>query len=409
MDFNVIFLILLALGVGYRLLIGLLGLQSARNPVLENVQDLYDAETYEKWRRYTFEKTRTSLLSLVFLVAEVLVLLSGVCGRLLEGISNVYLQSLAMVVLFTLADTLLSLPLSYYDTFVIEEKYGFNKSTRKTFFLDQLKQVLILTVVVGGLVCLLALIHQKLGDWMLLLFTGVMVLFVAAITFLNPVFSKIFNKFTPLDDGPLKANLTALLEKYGYTVKAIDVMDASRRTTKSNAYFTGFGKLKTIVLYDTLLSAMDADEVCAVFAHEMGHGLHRDTLVLQLFNMLQFVAMSLLLWLGVRDPGVMEAFGFASVNYGLAAMLLMLVELPVVQPLLMLPLCAYSRFAEYRADRQAVRDGYGPALSRALKKLSVDNLSDLSPSPALVVLEYTHPPISQRLAAIDGAMEHQKG
>ena len=129
--------------------------------------------------------------------------------------------------------------------------------------------------------------HKSLGDWMIVVFTAVMTLLVLGISFLSPILTKIFNKFTPLEDGELKDKLTALLEKHGYKVRAIQVMDASRRSTKSNAYFTGFGKMKTIVLYDTLIEQMTTDEICAVFAHEMGHGLHKDTLKNQIFSTIQ--------------------------------------------------------------------------------------------------------------------------
>lgn len=406
MNFKILALCLMALSLGYRVFVSLLGLKSAKNPIPENVKDIYDSETYEKWRSYNFEKTRLGIFSAIVSMAVQMIFVGlNVYPALVNGISNVYGQSVMIVVLFTMVDTIVDLPFSYIDTLVIEEKYGFNKSTAKTFFLDQLKGLVISCVLVSGLVCLLALIHLALGDWMVVLFTGVLLAFMLAAVFLMPVFSKIFNKFTPLEEGPLKENLTALLEKYGYQVRSIDVMDASRRTTKTNAYFTGFGKMKTIVLYDTLLTSMTEEEVCAVFAHEMGHGLHKDTVKMQAISMVQFLVMSVLLWLTVSTPLVMTDLGFTQVNYGLAAMLLMLAELPVVSPLLMMLAGAYSRFAEYRADRQAVRDGYGRGLASGLRKLSKDNLADLSPSPLLVKLEYSHPPMSQRLAAIEGEME----
>lgn len=406
MNYKILALCLMAVSLVYRVFVGVLSLQSVKNPIPENVKDLYDRETYEKWRSYTFEKTRAGLVeAAVGTLAQGLLIGFGAYAGMVNGVDGVYAQSFAMIALFMLVDTVVSLPFAYWDTMVIEEKYGFNKSTHKTFFVDQLKQLIIMILVVGGLVWLLALIHQSLGDWVLVLFTGVMLIFVLAITFLNPVFTKIFNKFTPLEEGSLRQKLTSLLEKYGYRVRTIDVMDASRRTTKSNAYFTGFGKMKTIVLYDTLLSSMEEEEICAVFAHEMGHGIHKDTLKLQSMNMLQFALMSVLLWLTLRTPGIMESFGFELMNYGFAAILLVMTELPILQPLLMLGMCAYSRNAEYRADRQAVQDGYGESLISGLKKLSKDNLADLAPSDLLVKLEYTHPPISQRLAAIQAEME----
>ena len=198
----------------------------------------------------------------------------------------------------------------------------------------------------------------------------------------------------------LKDKLTRLLVKHGYHVKAIEVMDASRRTTKSNAYFTGFGKMKTIVLYDNLLNAMTPDEICAVFAHELGHGLHKDVLKQQIMNLGNLLLMAIAVWLTVREPAMHEAFGFAEVNYGFAFVLLGGL-LGLIQPLTGMAMNAYSRHAEYRADAQAVKEGYGEALIGGLKQLAKENFSNLAPSKALVVLEYSHPPLSERIAAIE--------
>ena len=201
----------------------------------------------------------------------------------------------------------------------------------------------------------------------------------------------------------MKEGITALLEKNGYKVRAIQVMDASRRSTKSNAYFTGFGKMKTIVLYDTLVAAMTTDEILAVFAHEMGHGLHRDTLKNHILTFLQMLVLGLLAWATLRHPEIFRPFGFEGVNYGFAVLLMMSVEFALIAPLFGLVMSWFSRRAEYRADRQAVKEGYGPALVSALKKLAKENFSDLSPSPVLVALEYSHPTLSQRIDAIEAA------
>lgn len=401
-DFKILALCLMAAANIYRIFLSLVNLRSAKKPIPENVKDIYDEETYQKWRSYNFEKTRIGIIetAAAFLIHGVM-FYAGAYPWVVNGIGNVYLQSVATMTLFILVDALTSLPFAYFDTMVIEQKYGFNKATRKTFLSDQLKQTAILFVIVNGLLCLLALIHRGMGDWILVLFTGILMAFGLAATFLAPIFTRIFNTFTPLPDGPLKEKLTALLQKYGYRVKSIDVMDASKRTTKSNAYFTGFGKMKTIVLYDTLLNSMDEDEVCAVFAHEMGHGIHKDTLKMQLGSMVNFVAISAMLWLTVRSPEVLQSFGFIQVDYGFAAMLMLLAEMPVIQPLLGLGLNAYSRHAEFRADHQAAVDGYGKGLVSALKKLARENFADLAPSELLVKLEYSHPPISDRIAAIE--------
>ena len=223
------------------------------------------------------------------------------------------------------------------------------------------------------------------------------ILFVA---FLFPFLSKIFNKFTPLEDGELRERLTALLEKNGYHVRAINVMDASRRTTKSNAYFSGFGKMKTIVLYDNLLEQLSTDEICAVFAHELGHGLHKDTLRNQILSFLQMAVISVLAWLTLRTTQIFTDFGFENINYGMAIILIMSVEFAFIAPLFSLLVNYLARKAEYAADGHAAKEGYTEALISGLKILARENYADLSPSPLIVKLEYSHPTLSQRINAL---------
>ena len=237
---------------------------------------------------------------------------------------------------------------------------------------------------------------------MILLFAIAVFGITLVISFLYPILSRIGNKFVPLEEGDLKENLMALLTKHGYQVKAIEVMDASRRTTKLNAYFTGFGKLKTIVLYDNLVNAMSTEEICAVFAHELGHGLHKDVLKQQIMNFGNLLLMAVVVWLTVRDPRLHADFGFTEINYGFAYVLAG-IGLGLTQPLSSMAMNAYSRFAEFRADRQAVQEGYGDAMITALKKLAKENFAHLAPSPICVVLEYSHPPLSQRIAKVEQA------
>ena len=239
---------------------------------------------------------------------------------------------------------------------------------------------------------------------MILVFAVALFFFTLFISFMYPIFSRIGNKFTPLEEGELKDNLMALLTKHGYRVKAIEVMGASRRTTKLNAYFTGFGKMKTIVLYDNLVNAMSTEEICAVFAHELGHGLHKDVLKMQIMNFGNLLLMSVMVWVVVTNPAICTAFGFAGTNYGFAYLILG-IGIGLVHPLIGLLSNAYSRHAEYRADKQAVSEGYGPAMITALKKLARENFAHLAPAKLNVVLEYSHPPLAERIAAVEKEME----
>ena len=392
----------------YQIFLSVIQYRSARNPVPENVRDVYDAETYQKWRAYHAEKTRFSLLSSTasFLI-DLLLLALNVYAAFAGLFPETAFYQMFAVLLLSALTSLLMIPFEWYHTMVIEQKYGFNKATPKTFILDKIKEFIIGLGLMTGIGAMLMGVHQSLGDWVILVFAAAMMLMMLLFSFLYPVFSRIFNKFKPLEDGELKEKLIALLEKNGYQVRAVRVMDASRRTTKSNAYFAGFGKMKTIVLYDTLVESMTPDEICAVFAHEMGHGLHKDTLRNQILSFVQMLLMAVLAWLTLRTKDLFIPFGFQDINYGFAMVLIMSVEFALIAPLFGLLVNYFSRRAEYRADAQAVQEGYGADLVSALKKLARQNFSDLAPSPLLVRLEYSHPTLSQRISAIEGSRQKQ--
>ena len=402
MNFKAVAVVILWAVYLYGLFLDIVRYRSARNPIPQNVADVYDRDTYLKWKAYHGEKVRFGIFSSAagFVIDLVLILTDAYAAFARLFPDQIWWQLFAVMLLSALA-TLPLIPFSWYDTMHIEERYGFNRTSGKTFVGDQIKQFILNLLLMVGLASLVMGLHKSFGDWLIVAFAVFATLFALFITFLFPFFSRIFNKFTPLPDGELKEGITALLEKNGYKVRAIQVMDASRRSTKSNAYFTGFGKMKTIVLYDTLVAAMTTDEILAVFAHEMGHGLHKDTLKNQALTFLQMLVLGLLAWATLRYPEIFRSFGFEGVNYGFAVLLILSVEFALVSPLFGLVMSWFSRRAEYRADAQAVKEGYGAALVSALKKLAKENFSDLSPSPVLVALEYSHPTLSQRIEAIE--------
>ena len=401
MNWTLFVLILLTLGNAYQLVLEIVQYRSANNPTPKSVADVYDAETYQRWKRYSAEGSRLSIASTVISYLLMLALLLTRAHSAFAGLfpQNIWAQLAAVLILQIAVETVVSIVISYLRNMVIEQKYGFNRTTIKTFVTDQIRNLILEVVLTGGLVCLLTALHRGLGDWMIVLFAAAVFVISLAISFLYPIFSRLGNKFTPLEEGELRDKLMGLLLKHGYQVKAIEVMDASRRTTKLNAYFTGFGRMKTIVLYDNLVNAMTTDEICAVFSHELGHGLHKDVPKQQVMNLGNLLLMAVVVWLAVRTPELHLAFGFDSVNYGFAYLLLT-IGLGLVQPLTGMVMSAYSRFAEYRADRQAVQEGYGEALVSGLKILAKENFAHLAPNKALVVLQYSHPPLAERIEAI---------
>ncbi len=409
MTIKITVLILAAVGSLYTIFLNVIRRRSANNPTPDNVSDVYDAETYTRWKKYNAEHCKielifailTGIITLAMLFTDVYAAFASLFG------ASVFAQLLAVIVLETAVSIVVDIPRSYIATMVIEQKYGFNRSSLKTFVVDKIRTGILGFVLSLALAWLMAKTHEWVGDYLIVLFAGVMFVIATLIAFLYPWFSRIGNKFVPLEEGELKDRLMELLTKHGYRVKAIEVMDASRRTTKLNAYFTGFGKMKTIVLYDNLLNAMTSDEICAVFAHELGHGLHKDVQKMQLLNIAYYLLIGALVWLTVRNPLWCEAFGFTGLNYGFAYVLVG-IGLGVLQPLIGCLTNAVSRRAEYRADRQAVKEGYGEAMITAFKKLARDNFAHLSPSPINVVLEYSHPPLNMRVQEVELAMSASK-
>lgn len=389
-------------GGAFSIFLNIVQARSANNPTPENLSDVYDAETYTKWKKYCAEHSRLSILSSVITGIVMLAILFTDAYAAFAGLfpDTALMQAFSVILLETVITTLSGVIESYISNMVIEQKYGFNRTSIKTFIADRIRTLLLGFCLSSLLAYAVWGFHNLVGVAMIPLFACATLAFSLLISFLYPIFSRIGNKFTPLEEGELKDSLMNLLTKHGYKVKAIEVMDASRRTTKLNAYFTGFGKMKTIVLFDNLVNAMTPDEICAVFAHELGHGLHKDVLKRQVLNFFNMLIIGTAACVAVSFTELHTAFGFANVNYGFAY-IVMSIMLGVIMPLTAIVMNAYSRFAEYRADRQAVAEGYGPAMITSLKKLARENFAHLAPSKINVVLEYSHPPLSERVAAVE--------
>lgn len=401
MQIRLFVLIAMCLTFVYNMAIAFLQKRSERNKIPANVADVYDQPTYERWRAYHAEKLRLAgVRTVLSFVIELVLMFANLYAAFAALFPAGAMGQMFAVLLLNSVGDILLLPLAYRDTITIEEKYGFNRSTMKTFVTDQIKSFILSLLLFFLVGTVLLRTHQRFGGVGLLIFFLALILIIFLISLFTPKLTRLFNKFVPLEEGELRTKLTGMLEKHGYRVKSIDVMDASRRTTKGNAYFTGFGKRKEIVLYDTLIAMMTPDEICAVFAHEMGHGLHKDMLKNALRSFATMAVIALLTWLTLSNPEFCLAFGFEATNYGFILILTMGVIMALINPLLGLMNNYFSRKAEYRADQQAVEEGYGGALVEGLKKLSRGNFSDLSPDPWLVKLEYSHPTLSQRIEQI---------
>lgn len=408
MNFKLIALLVMGVVFLFDTFMHYLDTKSASRPIPKNVADIYDKEEYEKFLAYEKDGNKLALVRHIvsYLVSFLLIGLDAYAAIVsLVGAEGLYVAAIAVVLADTLISTVVSVPFSYVRNMGIEEKYGFNKMTKKTFFTDLVKELIISAGLMCALICVVVAVHQALGHWMVVIIAGVIMAFIVALTFLQPVFTRIFNKLTPLEEGSLRARLTELLEKNGCTVRQISVTDGSKRSTKANAYFGGFGKMKTIVLYDTLMEQMTEDEIVAVFAHEMGHNKHKDTLKLMGLNVVNVLLIAVSLWAVVSLPEIYQDFGFEGVNYGFAFVLAGTVILSFLSPFVGLFISGMTRRAEYGADKFAVDAGYGPELVSALKKLAKNTLSCLSPHPVVVALTYSHPTISQRVEAMEKHMK----
>lgn len=401
--YKLIFIIIFSCYIIYNLIVDIINLKSLKNPIPEKLNDIYDSETYLKWKNYKLENAIVSIIfSNIELVLVLLLFIFNIHSKI-ENIfsNNIYVTSLTVIGFYILIDFILSTISSYIYTMVIEEKYGFNKTKLKTFIKDKIRGFLISSILICGILMLFIKLYDAIGNYIILAFIGILILLLLLVLILYPFLSKMSNKFEELEECELKTKLTELLNKHGYTIRKIEVMKASERTTKSNAYFTGTGKTKTIVLYDNLIETMTPDELCAIFAHEMGHGLNKDTIK---NNIMSFFLISLIvfsMWGLVNINQIYLDFGFNSINYGFAFIVLSYIVMPFINTLISLLTNYISRKAEYRADYQAVKEGYGPDLVTALKKLSKANFAELNPSKVIVALSYSHPPLLQRIEAIE--------
>lgn len=365
------------------------------------IADLYNEEERGKQNAYQYEHYRLrfkeELLFIIFIIGAISTGLFGVIDRWIVGTTqSAIVHALLFFALLYILKEIISLPFSYYRTFVIEEKYGFNKSSRGTFFGDVLKGLALTAVIGGGVLALATLFYLKTGAlfwvWGWVLVSGVSIFFAM---FYTTFIAPLFNKLTPLSDGELRNKILDFAKRNDFAVKNILVMDGSKRSTKANAYFSGLGNQKTIVLFDTLITSMTTDEVVAVLAHEIGHYKMKHSRRQMVLGLLQTGVLFYLLSIFLIYPGFAQALGMEQSFYaGL------LVFSFIFSPLFMiinLGAMVLSRKHELEADRYAKERNLGTALGQSLKNLTKNNYSNPTPHPWYVFFKYSHPPTATRL------------
>ena len=370
------------------------------------MKDFYNKKKYVKAKSYSKEKGRVSLISsTISSSVTILFLATGGYGWLNNTISNYYeipfLKSgFFFLTLFILSDVI-SIPFSCFNTFVIEEKYGFNKTTVKTFVIDKIKGYL-LTIIVGGLllfgaIYLVSIIEKGFWLW-LWLSLSVLMLFVNM--FYADLIVPIFNKLTPLDTGSLRNKIESYTRKIGYSLKNIYIIDGSKRSSKANAFFSGLGPRKTIALYDTLVDKHTEEELVAVLAHEVGHYKKKHVFTSLFLSIFQLGLMCFLLEICLKVGEISQALGGEDIEFHLGLIAFGILYSPLGTMLSIL-MNLNSRKNEFEADAYAKETYDGVALATALKKLSVDSLSNLYPHPFYTFIHYSHPPLLKRLKALN--------
>lgn len=393
-------------GYGYSTWLSWLNYSNRNASIPEEVNDIYDEKDYKKWLNYTMERFKFSeivsgidtLIMLLFLIFGVFVIFDDISKELFM---NYRLQILAFLFIYQIITFVFGIYPSYYSTFVIEEKYGFNKTTIKTFIIDKIKGFILTVIFGGGLVFLMIVIDSHAGN-MFFVYAWLAVSFflVFVNVFYTTLIVPIFNKLVPLEEGELKDGISEFASSVGYEISKISVMNASKRSSKLNAFFVGMGKTKRVVLYDTLIEKMSKEEIIAVLAHEIGHGKHKHFLfgITQLIINL-FIYISLFGLLISYDP-FGSAFGFDGANFGFSFVMFFLLATPI-NVLLNFISSVFTRKHEYQADAFAAKNYGKEPMITALKVLAKENFSNLTPHPLYVKLTYSHPPIKDRIKAIN--------
>jgi STE24 endopeptidase len=376
-----------------------------KESIPNDLEGFYDFNKYQKAKNYKIERGKISLLnsSISFVITLLMLFFFGfglISEYAVSFSDSTIIQSCIFFMIFHLLTTFLGMPFSYYSTFFIEEKYGFNKTTLKTFIVDKVKGLFIssLFIIVLTSLAIVSIEYFSTGFW-IWLWIGLSLFMVFLNMFYADLIVPIFNKLTPLENGELRSKIESYSKKVGYSLKNIFVIDGSKRSTKANAFFSGLGPRKTIALFDTLIEKHTDEELVSVLAHEVGHFKKKHILISMFLTILQLGIMCYLFELCMNMEVFASSLGSSKMNFhiGIIAFSFLYSPIGLITGILMNIL---SRKNEYEADKFAKDTYNGNFLELALKKLSVDSLSNLYPHPLYVFVHYSHPPLLKRLARL---------
>ncbi len=388
----------------------LLNFKSRKNEIPPVTKDIYDFDQYQQWLAYFMSNFRFSMIKSIFETLLLIVALFSGAFAWLDTIlsplafGDIWHSILYLSILLTIF-SIIDLPFDYYQTFHIEAMFGFNKTTQKTFWFDQLKRWLISIALLSGIVWVLLSLYFAFQDrlWYFIIGAWMVLSIVLIVLFIlnTKVFIKIFNRLTPLEEGTLKTKISELASRVGFKIDAISSMDASKRSSKLNAFFSGLGKTREVVLYDTLIEKMSEDQIVSVLAHELGHAKHHDVIFLLLRQIIMFGLYAILLGVILQNEIFTTSFGFSGFHFGFSIILFSILMSPF-NLLIGFLLNYLSRKAEYKADAFACRMTDTQSMIEALKVIAKANYSNLTPHPFYVLMHYSHPTIADRLQAMEG-------
>jgi STE24 endopeptidase len=404
--YAIIILVTIALSFILDLISNLLNLKALDPKLPDEFKDVFDAEKYSKSQEYTKVNTRFGFITSIFSLALTLVFWFAGGFNYLDLLVrswNLHFiwTGLLFIAILMFAKSLISLPFSIYHTFVIEEKFGFNKTTVKTFILDMLKGIGLGIVLGGPLLAGLLAFFQYSGNLAWLYAWGATTGFTLIVQFIAPTWiMPLFNKFTPLEEGELRQTIMDYAKKVNFSLQNLFVMDGSKRSSKSNAFFTGFGKHKRIALFDTLIEKHTVKELLLVLAHEIGHYKKKHIIKSMVISIAHMGIMFYLLSIFLNHKGLFDAFYMQEMSIYAGLIFFGMLYSPV-EMILSVFMQIFSRKNEFEADyfaAETTKDSQ--SMIDALKKLSADNLSNLTPHPFYVFLNYSHPPVLQRINAL---------
>jgi STE24 endopeptidase len=405
MNANTLFYVFISIILTSFIIDIILGALNARHyndtPPLE-VADVYDKKEYLKSQAYKKTNANFSNITSLFSITLTLFFFFIDGFKFVDDFARTYTENPILVALIffgiiLIGSDLLTTPFSYYKTFVVEENFGFNKSTRALFWKDKIKGLIMSSFLGGGILALIILFYQIFGEnfW---LFTWILISLFTV--FMNLFYAKLivplFNKQTPLEDGELKSVIEKYSKKVGFRLDAIFVIDGSKRSTKANAYFSGFGSQKRITLFDTLIKDLNTEEIVAVLAHEVGHYKRKHILFNILSSLLLTGFMLFLLSFFINMPLFSEALGVTIPSFHIGFIAFGVLYSPISE-ITGIFMNSISRVFEYQADNYAKETFAAKPLISALKKLSKNGLSNLTPHPAYVFMHYSHPTLLERI------------